>query len=224
MCDAFLPAATREGAGACAYQVMEGAASCCGGGGVSEGSGRVSPAAARGAPRNPWNSVLCRAFPPLPGLKSSNSHPGPMPGPQLPFSRHTKAHPIPAPRALQMSPPQAPAWPSTAPFPGSQQRLDQHTNTTRMFPEDAQVQRAAGWWWQEKGTAAAHLAESKAVGPPPSTARPRAHHIPVLGTSRGHSVEEANTLHQIIWFQPVQLLSERDIQPRTFPTLPLCIS
>lgn len=52
MCDAFLPADTRAGPGACAYQVVEGAASCCGGGGgASEGGGRVSPAAARGAQR-----------------------------------------------------------------------------------------------------------------------------------------------------------------------------
>lgn len=93
--DAFPPAATREGAGACAYQVMEGAASCCGGGGASEGCGRVSPAAACGGPRNPWKSVLCRAFPPLPGLKSSNNHPALMP--ELPFSRHTLSlHPEPS--------------------------------------------------------------------------------------------------------------------------------
>lgn len=63
--------------------------------------------------------------------------------------------------------PQAPAWHSTVPFPGSQQRLHQHTNTAGMFPEDAQVQRAAGRGWQEKGTAAARLTENKAVGPPP---------------------------------------------------------
>lgn len=47
--------------------------------------------------QNPWDSVLCRVFPPLPGLKSSN--PGLTPELLLPFSRNTKAQPIPAPQS-----------------------------------------------------------------------------------------------------------------------------
>lgn len=153
-----------KGPGTHTYQVVKEAGSCCVGC-ASRGGGRLSPAAAHEAQRPETTGTMTSAEHllccqvPIAAIAIPHCQPcdclfpeiwrhGPSCTPEL--SRQPLTRPL----------------HSMVPSSGSQQRFHWWTDTTKIVPEDVQMQIAAGakeagQWWQRKGTAAADLVDGK---------------------------------------------------------------